>query len=173
MKNGVAVVLFIILAIVILPATAGDDRPSSTLKDFFDAYHRQSVAGIPGAADLVPFLASLSPGLVDLLKAAERAEREAYERNPRHPFVEGDLWVSLFEGAKREEICACRQEAGKMLCDIQFLYPDQKVDIQWMDTFVLVQAPDGWKIDDVIWRGDWEFMHKGSLRALLSKIVNR
>jgi len=35
----------------------------------------------------------------------------------------------------------------------------------------LVQEREGWKVDDIEYGGDWQFMHKGRLRELLEDVV--
>ena len=51
--------------------------------------------------------------------------------------------------------------------------PTDKSFFRWQDKVYLVKSPQGWVVDDIEFLGDWPFMHKGRLQALLKKVIER
>jgi hypothetical protein len=111
------------------------------------------------------------------LEGAAEAER-SYAKATRGqvpPLVEGDLFTSLFEGADAYRVVSCQSEAGQGVCLVQLTSndPGYKSPFRWQDKVYLVKGPHGWVVDDIEFLGNWPFMHKGRLQALLKKVIER
>ncbi|CCG43174.1 hypothetical protein [Magnetospirillum molischianum] len=152
---------------------AAEDTPQAALIRFFDVYPSVRGSGVSWGKEPDRLATVLSRALHDLLTKASKAEGDVGRLRPDEPWgVEGDLWTSLFEGADRSHIGSCKITGKQALCEVS-LTNDEAPATTWTDVFVLTRTGGNWAVDDVRWGGDWEFMHKGTLRDLLSYEIKR
>ena len=87
--------------------------------------------------------------------------------------MEGDVFSSLFEGGTGFAVQNCETKGEGATCTIGFTRdnPDGKTPTRWQDRVYLVHEARGWKIDDIEYLGDWQFMHKGRLKDLLKQVI--
>lgn len=115
---------------------------------------------------LEPLLTLAFDGALD---AAGRLRDRAIRRMPgeKPPFVDGDLFSSLFEGAtdcQAGAVTLGRHTAGVTL---HYGYAQGTTQTGWTDRLALLRTDDGWRIDDVVYGGTWDFASRGSLRSAI------
>ena len=85
------------------------------------------------------------------------------------PLIEGNVFVSLFEGATGFSIGAC-QPPGQ--CAVELVYDNKKASpIRWSDRVMLVKEGAGWRVNDVAYGGKWPFANTGSLIGTLNTAI--
>jgi hypothetical protein len=178
-------ILFVLL-LMTLPAYAADD-PATAVNEFYAVYKGQHAGGgIPDATGRLRYTPVLSPRLNKQLTAAAAAQARltAKVRNAVPPMLEGDIFSSLFEGATAWKIGACQVEGNKgdgkiARCPVALTYtppptpsPAPKAKpANWNDTVVVVNTPQGWKVDDVIYDAGFAFGNTGRLSSMLQMVV--
>ena len=151
---------------------------ANTADGFYRAYLTVHPSdGIPDAGALAKYEPYISPALDRLLKdgaAAEAAFASSHKDSP--PVIEGDLFTSNFEGASTFKVGACRAEQKSGHCSVALTYSDTSQNpgdkpFVWNDTVYLIETPEGWRIDDVGYGGNWPFGNKGRLKDTLKQAI--
>ena len=159
---------------------AGD--PASAANAFYAVYGAQHAqgGGIPDATGRLRYSAVLSPRLYKQLTAAAAAQARlsAKVKNAVPPMLEGDIFSSLFEGASAWKVGTCQGDAKTVRCPVVLTHvtapsPGQKPEkpVSWNDTLLLVNTPQGWKVDDVIYDAGFAFGNTGRLSGMLAMVV--
>lgn len=157
-------------ALLAAAAPALADNATLRLRQFLDAHGRQD--GVPRGDAATAIAPHLSRALNAALEAA-RAEQAAFIRdNPgeKPPYIEGKLFTSvLFEPftAYAPVLPAGGCAAPRCVIRVEFVDAASSPDVAWHDEFVLVLEDGRWRIDDVVFRGGFDFGNHGSLRASL------
>jgi hypothetical protein len=170
------------LLLLVVLSLAGSARASESPPAVHDAavgFYRAVLAGshrgVPSSKDRGRLAPHLTPALAELLGRADATERDY--RDATHgevpPLVEGDLFSSLFEGPTGFEVTACAATETGASCDVELRYepPGDAEKTHWRDRVLLVKSDRGWLVDDVAYGGEWEFMHKGTLRSVLASAI--
>ena len=172
MIRRLVAVLFAML-VVAGPAAAQDVNAAlaKASTDFYSLVIALKQGGIPDARARAHLAPLISPELSRLLGDAARAETD-YARNTKGeapPLLEGDLFFSLFEGASSFKVGACETHGGAGQCAIALRYSqgDEKPE-DWTDTVLLIETPQGWRVDDIDYGGNWPFANKGTLKENLA-----
>ena len=168
----------LVLLLLAIPAWAAED-PVSAVGAFYGVYSSQHAqGGIPDATVRVRFAPVLSPRLNKQLSdaAAAQARLTAKVRNAVPPMLEGDIFSSLFEGATAWKVGACQLAANTARCPVALTYaPPSNAKAQkpanWSDTVVVINTPQGWKVDDVIYDAGFAFGNTGRLSAMLQIVM--
>jgi len=130
--------------------------------------------GIPDAKVRAKFAPFVSPAL-DRLFAEGDAVEARYAAATKHqspPLVEGDPFTPNFEGATAVRIGTCEVDAGGGHCAMALTYDDRKGrPLLWTDTVVLVRTSAGWRVDDILYGGNWDFGNKGRLTETLKHAI--
>jgi hypothetical protein len=155
--------------------------PATAVNEFYAVYKDQHAGGgIPDATGRLRYTPVLSPRLNKQLAdaAAAQARLTAKVRNAVPPMLEGDIFSSLFEGATAWKIGACQSDAKMARCTVALIYtpppaPNAKAPkpANWNDTVVVVNTPQGWKVDDVIYDAGFAFGNTGRLSGMLQMVV--
>jgi hypothetical protein len=166
----------VFLALAGLAAAPAPDSPEDIVSRFYATYWKLDMAGgVPDTKAQGVLAPYLSDGLIAALGKADKAEIRyaARTKNEVPPLIEGDLFTSLFEGASALDGVQCTTEAKGARCKAQLRYddPSSKDAVRWSDEVELTATAQGWRIDDIAYGGDWEFMHKGRLREVLAQTV--
>lgn len=175
--HGAAILALVLLltvgmALVAPKASAAEDTPEAAVDRFFAVYPSLRGLGVTWGPSPSKLQSVISPSLRHLFTRAADAEGRLLKLRPNEVTgIEGDLWTSVFEGADRHHVAACMMGGGKATCDVRLSDGEPPNKAEWIDVFVLVKANGRWAIDDVRWGGDWGFMHKGTLRALLANDI--
>jgi hypothetical protein len=148
------------------PVPANTDTPKAAAKAFYDILTKKRVSGLPTKEAWKELQPRLSSKLVSLIEAA-RAEQAAFmKKNPdeKPPWIEGDLFTSLFEGAQTHAEGEARLSGDKAEVQVSFTYTEGGDTTKWTDTLILTKSPAGnWLVDDVRYGGGWDFAPKGTL----------
>ncbi len=156
--------------------------PAAAVSAFYAVYSSQRAqgGGIPDATGRLRFTPVLSPRLNKQLAAAAAAQARltAKVKNAVPPMLEGDIFSSLFEGATAWKVGACQADATTARCPVALTYAPPPVQnakapkpASWNDTIMLVNTPQGWKVDDVIYDAGFAFGNTGRLSAMLQMVV--
>lgn len=173
-----------LVVVLACSAMAGEIDPASAAKSFYRVYaalHDQQ-SGIPDATGRLRLSAVLSARLNSQLSEAAQAQARlsAKVRNAVPPSLEGDIFSSLFEGATRWKVGTCTNDGKKALCRVSLSHdqasrPDGKASApqSWTDTVVLVNSPQGWKVDDIIYDAGLSIGNTGRLSEILDMVVEQ
>jgi hypothetical protein len=178
--------LLLLLALLLgwpLSAFAADD-PAAAVNEFYAVYKdHHARGGIPDATERLRFSPVLSPRLNKQLAVAAAAQGRltAKVKNAVPPMLEGDIFSSLFEGATSWKVGACQMD-GKMAdaktarCPVALSYipppgPRAPKPANWNDTVLLVNTPQGWKVDDVAYDAGFAFGNTGRLSGMLQMVI--
>jgi hypothetical protein len=170
-----------LLLLAPLPAFAADD-PASAVSAFYAVYDGQRAqgGGIPDATVRLRYSPVLSPRLNKQLTdaAAAQARLTAKVKNAVPPMLEGDIFSSLFEGASAWKVGACQGDAKTARCPVALSYvppvlanrkPEKPAN--WTDTVMVVNTPQGWKVDDVAYDAGFAFGNSGKLSGMLAMVI--
>jgi hypothetical protein len=154
-----------------LPLTA-QTTPDPAASGFLSAYGSFHPSdGIPdgaGRARLQPFL---SPALNNLLADAAAAQgRFSTKIKDSPPLLEGDLFTSMFEGATQWKLQACAISGNQARCPVAFTHAGPK-PVNWTDALLLVNTPQGWRVDDIAYGGGFQFGNTGRLSDTLKTVT--
>ena len=161
-----------LLAPIPVAAQTTPDPAASGFLSVYGTFHPSD--GIPdsgGRTRLQPFL---SPALNKLLAdaAAVQARFSAKIKNAP-PMLEGDLFTSMFEGATQWKLQACAINANQARCPVAFTHAGTNGKaVNWTDTLLLVNAPQGWRVDDVAYGGGFQFGNTGRLSDTLKTVTS-
>ena len=174
---------FLLAALVLLnalfpiAAAAGDgsEEVRRTATGFYTVYLQIHPQGVPQEKEMVKFRRYFSTRLNENLEQARRAEKQYQKANRGAvpPLIEGDLFTSLFEGASAFRLLSCEARGDVGSCEIEFsaIDPKDRSVFKWKDKIYLVRQSRRWLIDDIEYLGNWAFMHKGRLRAVLMQAI--
>jgi len=148
------------------------DSPEATVTAFYEISIEEKITGLPSDKQFEELRPLLSDSLASLLADARMEQAEFSREYPdeKPPWVEGDLFSSLFEGPTRFT-------AGKALihgkhATVTVSFADDNAGekpFEWKDDVLLVLNDDeNWVIDDIVYRGNWDFASKGRLSDTLS-----
>ncbi|MBI2992552.1 MAG: DUF3828 domain-containing protein [Gammaproteobacteria bacterium] len=162
-----------VFSVVAAPVFAGDG-PEDRVKAFYAAYFSGSKSGLPTVEEMAGLSVYLSHGLVRLIEDARAEQRVFMAEHPdeKPPWIEGDLFSSLFEGPSDFAVGAADTGADKARVSIRFTYTDPadaEATVAWEDAVILRKEGGRWLIDDVLFLADWEFKPGAALRAVLGE----
>ncbi len=159
-----------------LAAAAGSaaDSPAQAAEGFYAAYSTfHPSGGIPDASGRAKYAPFISPALDKLLAEGNAAEikfSKAHKASP--PLIGGDLFTSMFEGATSYKVGACKLDGAQASCSVDLVYDDKKDQpIRWTDTVTLVKIKADWRVDDIVYGGNWEYANKGLLSTTLRQAI--
>ena len=172
--------LFIAFLLLAAPALAAGD-PAGAVNAFYGVYAAQHAQGegIPDATVRLRFQPVLSPRLNRQLAdaAAAQARLTAKVKNAVPPVLEGDIFSSLFEGAGAWKIGACQTTSKTASCPVALSYVPPPAagakakPANWNDTILLVNTPQGWKVDDVVYDAGFASGNTGRLSEMLGTVI--
>jgi hypothetical protein len=147
------------------------DSPVGVVARFYELHSAHVGAGAPDAGRLATYAPLLTRDLVAALTraGAERDRAMAAEPGEKPPFVEGELFGSLFEGYTRVQPLTVATEGDHARVPVCLAYADASGRTEWTDTVVLRKEDGAWRIDDVVYGGQWDFANSGTLRDALPK----
>jgi hypothetical protein len=156
--------------------STNDEREAkSTAGDFYDVYIKLRPSGVPSKEQQLQFKKVISTGLAGLLYEASVAE-EGYSKQTEseaRPRIEGDLFTSLDQGAVSYKVLQCKSQRTSVTCDVELTSIDERdhSKLTWKDRMFFVREENRWVVDDIEYLGERQFMHKGRLKDILSKVI--
>jgi hypothetical protein len=162
-----------ILLLATLPLAAQTDMAGAA-SGFLTIYGEfRPSDGIPSAAGRARLAPYLSPGLNKLLADGAAAEaRFAAKIKDSPPLIEGDLFSSLFEGATASKLGQCTASGNAAHCPVYFTHADgRQKPVSWTDTLLLVNTPQGWRVDDIAYGAGFQFGNTGTLTQMLKTVL--
>ncbi len=169
------VVLFALVFAIAALAAEGNRDIQQAANGFYKTYLKVQPSGVPKENEQQQFRPYITDSLSRLLKQADQAERRyaRVTKGEAPPLLEGDLFTSLFEGAAAFRVLSCDAKASAGSCWVELTYvdPGDRSSFKWKDKAHLVKGARGWLVDDIEFLGDWQFMHKGHLKDLLTRVI--
>ncbi|WP_373063800.1 hypothetical protein [Gemmatimonas sp.] len=173
------------VVMLVLGITAGcrpwaPSSPPETAAQFYTLIDGLGVRGVPDSLALDAVRPYLDSTLVRLLTEARHERDNASRRAPdeKPPFVEGDMFGSLFEGNTSFAIRRLTTRGDSSFAVIAFTNAMQPPTVKWTDTLVILSRPNAtpkspqFVIADLRYGAVWDFGNRGTLlgnlRAALS-----
>lgn len=173
MKKIISVIIFALAVTSV--SLAGEDM-QTTVSGFYNVYIKLKTRGIPTAKELAEYKPYITPELAGLLKSADDVEIKYKEETKGEvpPLVEGDIFTSLFEGADSFKVLKCDEKGARGTCSVEFknTNPGDGKTFTWKDGVMLEKGKSGWVIDDIEYKGDWDFAVKGTLTRTLKSVIS-
>lgn len=128
-------------------------------RKFYELYLQLEVRGLPDDSQLAQLLPLLDDDLRGLLEKAKTEQEEAIRKSPdeKPPWSEGDLFSSLFEGAGSFELGEETIGGNRAEIPILLKYTETNPGVEWSDLLMLERESDGWKVSDILFKGEWAF----------------
>lgn len=154
--------------------------PSETAAQFYTLLDGLGVSGVPDSLALDAVQPYLDSMLVRLLVEARQARDSVARLVPREkpPFIDGDLFGSLFEGNTSFGIRSLAKRGDTTFAVMAFTNAMQPPTVKWTDTLVIVPRANAkpkspqFVIADLRYGAGWDFGNRGtlvgSLRAALT-----
>ena len=171
-------------AALVLSTAAGcrpsaPSSPSETAAQFYTLLDGLGVSGVPDSLALDAVQPYLDFALVYWLVEARHQRDSVARMVPREkpPFIDGDLFGSLFEGNTSFGIRSLTKRGDTTFAVMAFTNAMQPPTVKWTDTLVIVPRPNAkpkrpqFVIADLRYGAGWDFGNRGSLRANLQTAV--
>ena len=144
--------------------------PADAATQWYAALDALGVHTVPEPAALDALRPFMTDTLVQLMQRAHAARDSVRALVPREkpPFVDGELFASLFEGYTETRPQATRVVGYSALVIIAFTNDSQQPTVRWTDTVVVVRERGRYVVADLRYGAGWEFAAHGRLRAALS-----
>lgn len=165
------------LVLVALPAAAvrpdpPEISPEKVVSSFYELCIKERVTGLPTDDQFESMREMLSDDILGLLADARMEQAEFARENPdeKPPWIEGDLFSSLFEGPTSFTVGAAVIEGDRATLTVSFADDgtDDGKPFEWKDDVLLIiDVNNEWKIDDIEYRGAWDFASRGRLSEAL------
>jgi hypothetical protein len=143
--------------------------PAHTVDQFYNKYLQLNIGGLPDAEQSKAINPFLSKEIKDLIAADIEKQKQFIKDDPdeKPPWIEGDLFSSLFEGATEYKIGKTTQQGNTAKVDVALSRKDSSGESNWTDTVVLAKSGKMWVITDIIFNGQWQFKTGSSLLNVL------
>lgn len=150
------------------PGTAA--KPEEVARRFYSELKRHQVTGLPTGEAWEGIRPLVSEALGTALQRARKEQEEFMRKFPdeKPPWIEGDLFSSLFEGFHGFTVRTPKVEKDRAEIPIEFAYTDRGETTRWTDTLLLRLSESGWRVDDVRYGATWDFANQGTLQAALA-----
>ena len=169
-RGGLAVLALLLFASPLAAETDATGAAAGFL-GAYGSFHPSS--GIPDAAGRMKLAPYLTPALNKMLAdgaAAEARFAAKFKNSP--PFIEGDLFSSMFEGATAWKLGACSVNGTAARCPVAFTHAEPgHPPVTWTDTLLLTNTPAGWRVDDIAYGAGFQFGNTGKLTDTLKTVL--
>jgi hypothetical protein len=171
-------VLLIIAWAAVNPAGAQTtpdlSTPASAAKAFYTELQGRKLRGLSQNKDWDFIVQLMTPELASAVRRAQAEQADFIKKNPdeKPPWVDGDLFSSLFEGPQQFSIGKAALSGKTATVPLTFAYTESGNTTKWTDTLMLAKTEKGWLIQDLSYGGGWEFGSKGTLLDALAPAPN-
>jgi len=154
--------------------------PSESAAQFYTLLDGLGVRGVPDSLALDAVAPYLDSTLLGLLTDARHTRDDFRRRFPsdKPPFVDGDMFSSLFEGNTSFAIRSTAARGDTTMVVMAFTNSLQPPTVAWTDTLVVVPranpAPMSpqFVIADLRYGAGWDFANRGSMVASLRAAIS-
>lgn len=165
----------LVAAVLLSPACAAAPAggPEDAVEALYSVLVSERVSGAPSEAQLQAMSPFITDTLRSLLAGALRLQlhEAALYPDEKPPFVEGDLFSSMFEGPTRFSILDTAPDGAGQRVRVEFVYDREPPETRWIDAVIVVQQGGRWVVGDVVYGGEWDFAATGSLRSALEGVL--
>lgn len=161
--------LFVVMATGVAIADS-DAGPTKAAREFYDELKIRKVDGLPQGDAWSALTPLMTESLVKAFQVAHKEQAEFIQQQPdeKPPWIEGDLFSSLFEGPQQFAVGKAKVAGDTASIPVTFTRIEGAETVKWTDTLKLRQMRKVWLVDDVIYQGEWAFGNKGTLRDALA-----
>lgn len=156
------------------PAIPSD--PAEAAKAFYTGL-RGKPTGLPKDEAWAALKPRVTPELAAAIEAAQNEQARFMKEQPdeKPPWIEGDLFSSLFEGWQEFSVGKARIKGESAQVPLAFSYTEGGSTSKWTDTIILARpnGSKGWLVEDLHYGGGWDFSNKGTLLDALAPAPDR
>jgi hypothetical protein len=172
MRRAIAFALAGWFSMVSAESIAGSVTAQRAVIDqFLTVYFKHGTALLWGELDLLRPL--VTEDFHQKVLAAQRGEDCLQEKEPGPPFIQGDFFTSMFEGAADATVVSVTDETDVALAVIQYTSAGDLTTVKhtWKDVIQLKKVDGQWKISDFFYQGEWDFAVKGKASERLDAVA--
>ena len=157
------------LSIVIFSFSVSAQTATKVTDDFYAKLASLNVRGLPDSDQLSALSPFLSTDIVAQIKRNQKKQEVFMKKHPdeKPPWVEGDLFSSLFEGPTAYTIGRSRFISGSTYIDVKLSNDSAGDKTSWTDTAILKKFGGKWRITNILFKGKWQFKNGSSLLNVL------
>lgn len=144
--------------------------PRGAAADLVKHLETLDVSGLPDQKAWRVLKPRMTPELAGHFEEARRIQKNFQRRNPdeKPPWIEGDLFGSLFEGAQTYRVGEVTQRGNLAEAVVWQTYTGRGETVRWKDIYVFERTPQGWLLKDIRYGGNWPFASSGTLVEVLT-----
>lgn len=144
--------------------------PREAARDFYEVVQVEKIDGLPEGKAWKKLEPLVTPELAKSVRVAQKYQKDFMKENPgeKPPWVEGDLFGSLFEGAQKREPGVPKVNGNVAEVPVKMAYSDRGQTVKWTDILILKRVSRGWLVDNLRYGGKWPFAPKGNLITVLT-----
>ncbi len=133
--------------------------------NFYATLRDLNVRGLPDKDQLKELTPFLSSQIVTIIKRDQKKQDAFIKKHPdeKPPWIEGDLFSSLFEGPTSYQIGGTRAKGSTREVDIYLHHVSESDKVKWTDTVVLKKFGGKWLVSNILFKGKWQFKSGSSL----------
>jgi hypothetical protein len=164
MKHLASLLLCAWISPLLAAPKPAEPLPAATA--FYRELRTLPVDGLPKGDAWKSLKALITPELAQVIELAQAEQAAAIKKEPdeKPPWVEGDLFSSLFEGPNSFKFGSVTISGAKAEVIVHCSYTGGGATSSWTDTLLLVKSDKGWLVDDIRFGGTWDFANKGTLK---------
>jgi hypothetical protein len=169
-----AILLIGLMSTEAIALSSGIGSPQETVQNFYSVYLKSHASGLPDSKKLHQLKPYLSQQLAALLLNAQEEQKRFIKNYPdeKPPWIEGDLFSSLFEGPTGFTLAVVAITNDRARIMVRFTYNDPETPgkpFTWQDAVYLVKEHAAWVIADIEYLGGWDFAPKIRLTESLKQ----
>jgi hypothetical protein len=144
--------------------------PKEAAEVFYTELRRLGLHSLPTVEGWAPLAPRATEELSSAITRAQKEQAEFKKKSPdeKPPWVDGDLFSSLFEGPQTSIVGPATVTGDSAEVAVTCTRTEGGDTIQWTDFLILKKTAKGWLIDDLRYGGKWDFAATGTLRQSLA-----
>ncbi len=159
--------LFAAIVLTAASLTFGQEPGSASevTDNFYATLRDLDVRGLPDMDQLKELTPFLSSQIVTIIKRNQKVQTAFLKKHPdaKPPWIEGDLFSSLFEGPTSYGIGETSAKGITREVDVYLHHVSESDKVKWTDTVVLKKFGGKWLVTNIIFKGKWQFKSGSSL----------
>lgn len=169
MRQLISISAIIVLLLAFGSTVISAQSATRVANGFYAKINKLNIRGLPDASQLRAISLYLSPDIISLIKRNQKYQAVFIKERPNEkpPWIEGDLFSSLFEGVTSHRVGRTRSVNGSTHIDINLDYSDGINFSKWTDIAILKKIGGKWRITNIVYTGNWPFKSGTSLLNVL------